>query len=181
MQTSSSEPHPGESAKEVHFRQMLREAEDLKITHPEVSKLREHLEEVDEWKARVHLFLEDSHDHQQRNRDVFAQLLKETALFKVELDLADDLQKRLEFIEWHAKALSVERHLVSGAGEPLGFERLGALMDEARAKGFDQLRLPEIERLIGFNERAVRSRQAIQEALDAIEGGDKPYWTLESL
>jgi hypothetical protein len=42
---------------------MLREAEDLKITHPEVTKLREHLMEVDEWKARVQLLLEDSHEY----------------------------------------------------------------------------------------------------------------------
>ena len=31
---------------------MLREAEELKVSHPEVTKLREHLQLVDEWKAR---------------------------------------------------------------------------------------------------------------------------------
>ena len=123
---------------------MLREAEDLKITHPEVTKLRDHLMEVDEWKARVQLLLEDSHEYQQHNREVFVQLLKETALFKVELDLAYDLQKRLEFIEWHIKAVALEQIISNNEGELVAVERLFGIMEEARAKGFDQLLLPEI-------------------------------------
>ena len=100
--------------------------------------------EVDEWKARVQLLLEDSHEYQQHNREVFVQLLKETALFKVELDLAYDLQKRLEFIEWHIKAVALEQIISNNEGELVAVERLFGIMDEARAKGFDQLLLPEI-------------------------------------
>lgn len=81
------------------------------MSHPEVTKLREHLQQVDEWKARVQMFLEDSEEEQYENREAFIQLIKETALFKVELDLAEDLQKRLEFVEWHAKAKDMEAQI----------------------------------------------------------------------
>ncbi len=59
------------------------------ITNPEINKLREHMNEVDSWKARVTLFLEDTRD--QQRKEVFSQLLRETSLFKLELDLTDVL------------------------------------------------------------------------------------------
>lgn len=42
-----------------------------------------------------------------RHKEVFNQLLRETALFKIELVLSEDLQRRLEFIEWHFKVKKV--------------------------------------------------------------------------
>lgn len=60
------------------------------INHQEISKLKEHMDQIDEWKARVGLFLEDDRD-QIRHRDVFNSLLRETALFKVDLSLTEDL------------------------------------------------------------------------------------------
>ena len=101
----------GQPSKEAWYRQMLKEAFELKITHPEVTKLREHIEAIDEWKSRVLMFLEDGQVYQKRNKEVFTQLIKETALFKVELDMTEDLQKRLEFIEWHAKVVILEGQL----------------------------------------------------------------------
>lgn len=77
------------------------------IIHQEVNKLREHMDSVDQWKARVRLFLEDERE-QKAHKEVFTQLIRETVLFKIELDLTEDLQRRLEFIEWHAKVLSFD-------------------------------------------------------------------------
>ena len=43
------------------------------------------------------MFLEDDRE-QLAHKEIFLQLIKETSLFKVELDLTETLQKRLEFI-----------------------------------------------------------------------------------
>lgn len=51
-----------EDKKEIQYRQLLKEADVLMITHHEVNKLREHMDSVDTWKARVRLFLEDERD-----------------------------------------------------------------------------------------------------------------------
>jgi hypothetical protein len=71
-------------------------------------------------------------------------LIRETALFKVELDLAEELQRRLEYLEWHAKVVRLDRHsdieMGNEGGElpPSDFqiEKLQSLMQEGQAKGF---------------------------------------------
>jgi hypothetical protein len=60
------------------------------IAHPEIKSLRDHIEQVDQWKARVQLFLED-HQDQKRHKDLFKSLLLEGSLFKFEMQLSDDL------------------------------------------------------------------------------------------
>jgi hypothetical protein len=40
------------------------------ITNPEVQKLRDHMNEVDVWKNRVLMFLEDEHEQKER-KEVF--------------------------------------------------------------------------------------------------------------
>ena len=110
----------------------MREAEELKITHAEVTKLREHIEQIDQWKARVSLFLEDDRD-QLVHREVFTSLLRETALFKVDLALSEELQRRLEFIEWHAKVKGVfEADIVQ-------IESIQNIVNEGSAKGFAEV------------------------------------------
>jgi len=37
----------------------MKEVDKLKVTHPEIQKMRDHLEEITEWKNRVLMFLED--------------------------------------------------------------------------------------------------------------------------
>ena len=52
------------------------------------------------------MFLEDEQE-QRKRKEVFLQLLRETALFKFEVDLTEDLQRRLEFLEWHEKVIKI--------------------------------------------------------------------------
>ena len=67
---------------------MLDEAEELRVTNSEVQKLREHMEEVDAWKRRVWMFMEDDREQKER-KEVFQMLLRETTLFKFEVDLTE--------------------------------------------------------------------------------------------
>lgn len=100
-------------SKEDQFRAFLKEADALMISHQEVNKLREHIEQIDQWKFRVQLFLEDDRD-QVRHKEAFTALLKETTLFKVDLALTEDLQRRFEFIEWHEKVKRLFRKRAQG-------------------------------------------------------------------
>jgi hypothetical protein len=77
------------------------------LTNAEFNRLREHVEQIDQWKSRVCLFLEDTLQEQKQHKEIFLQLIRETALFKVELDLTEDLQRRLEFVEWHDRIESL--------------------------------------------------------------------------
>ena len=88
--------------KEQQYKQLLSEAETLKITNPEIQKLKEHVDDIEKWKSRVMMFLEDVNE-QRKRKEVFTQLIRETAIFKYEVELTEDLQRRLEFIEWHEK------------------------------------------------------------------------------
>jgi hypothetical protein len=40
------------------------------ITNPEINRLREHIEQVDQWKARVLMFLEDDRE-QLAHKEIF--------------------------------------------------------------------------------------------------------------
>lgn len=78
------------------------------------------------------MFLEDPRE-QEEHREVFSQLIKETALFKVELELTDELQERLEFVEWQAKVVAVDSRsndVKVGDEEPVDIGKLQALLEE---------------------------------------------------
>ena len=45
------------------------------------------------------MLLEDTRE-QENKKEVFPQLLKETLVFKIDLPLIKDLQKRYELVEW---------------------------------------------------------------------------------
>jgi hypothetical protein len=127
------------------------------------------------------LFLEDSEAYQYENRDFFTQLIKETALFKLELELAEQLQRQLEFIEWHAKAKAMEAQISGNSGDPVHIEKLTAIMEEATGKGYEQLGLQEVARLRDYCEAANQTRAAILKAIHAVEEGLKPYISLLQL
>jgi hypothetical protein len=69
-------------------------------------------------------------------------LIKETALFKVELELTEDLQRRLEFVEWHDRVELVYRAIVSGGWVDLG--KLEVIVQEGTTKGFAGVALEEV-------------------------------------
>ena len=85
--------------KEQLFRDLLGEADALMITSGDIQKLRDHLEEVEDWKRRAEMFLNDDRE-QRAHKEFFTQLIKETLLFKFEVDLTEELQARFEFFEW---------------------------------------------------------------------------------
>lgn len=105
--------HKSKNHSEDTFRSLLKEADALKITNSEVQKLRQHIEEAEQWKRRVVMFLEDEREQIER-KEVFHILLRETALFKFELDLSKVVQKRFEFIEWKEKVTKVWKVMHAG-------------------------------------------------------------------
>lgn len=112
------------------------------------------MEEIDLWKTRVQMFLEDSEKQQMWNKEMFAAFMKETSLFKIELDLTEDLQKRLEYIEWHQKVLDIYEKAISSnqmnddlSTHWITIEELQSIMQDGESKGFTDLQLPEIQSL----------------------------------
>ena len=49
---------------------MINEAEKLMVISSEIQKLKNHLDEVNQWKARVQMFLEDEREQVER-KEVF--------------------------------------------------------------------------------------------------------------
>jgi len=96
------------------FRSFLSTATTLLLTHPEIKSLRDHLEQVDQWVARASLFMEDGRDYQRRHREIFRALLVEGGLFKVDMELCEEVQRRSEYIDWEEKVIRYARILVMG-------------------------------------------------------------------
>lgn len=66
------------------------------------------------------MFLEDEREQIER-KEVFQILLRETALFKFELDLSKVVQKRFEFIDWKEKVIKVWK-VMNAVDQPVGEE-----------------------------------------------------------
>jgi hypothetical protein len=148
-------PENGDS-KETLFRSLLAEADSLLINHLEIKNLRDHLDLVDQWKSRASLFLEDLRE-QKSHKELFKSFILEGSLFKFEMELSEDLQKRSEFIDWHEKVLhahfliygiapaisvlessvpSEEESDSEMASGPLTIDKLSELIAEGQSKQF---------------------------------------------
>ena len=148
-------PENGDS-KETLFRSLLAESDSLLINHLEIKNLRDHLDLVDQWKSRASLFLEDLRE-QKSHKELFKSFILEGSLFKFEMELSEELQKRSEFIDWHEKvlhahfliygiapAISVLESSVSSEEEsesemasgPLTIDILSELIAEGQSKQF---------------------------------------------
>ena len=88
------------------------------------------------------LFLEDTLHSQKEHKETFLHLIKETALFKVELELTEDLQRRLEFVEWHDRVDSLYRTVVSRGWLDLG--KLEVVVQEGTTKGFAGVQMEDV-------------------------------------
>lgn len=141
------------------------------LTNPEINRLREHVEQIDQWKSRVSLFLQDTLQEQKQHKEIFLQLIRETALFKVELDLTEDLQRRLEFVEWHDR---VEQLFVLHTGGELacvGLSRLEVVVQEGSTKGFAEVQLVEVQQMFHLYRAAEGRQREIKEIIECLESG----------
>lgn len=143
----------------MFFRSLLAEADSLLINHLEIKNLRDHLDLVDQWKSRASLFLEDLRE-QKTHKELFKSFILEGSLFKFEMELTEDLQKRSEFIEWHEKVMqahfliygstptisilessrqSEEESESEMASGPITIDKLSELIAEGQSKRFCDL------------------------------------------
>jgi protease II len=109
---------------------------------------------VDQWRARVSLFLEDDYE-QLAHKELFKAFILEGSLFKFEVDLTDELQRKQEFIEWHAKVKKVHKKIFEEEEdkieeeneEVISLQRLKELVKRGEEKGFHRIQLREIRAL----------------------------------
>ena len=116
------------------------------------------------------LFLEDTLASQKEHREIFLQLIRETALFKVELELTEDLQLRLEFVEWHDRVEALDR--VSREGQPIELGKLEVVVVEGNAKGFvENSGLQEVQQVVALYKVAEGLQKEIKGVIECLEGG----------
>lgn len=96
-------------------------------------------------------------------------MIKETALFKVELELTEDLQRRLEFVEWHDRVDSLHRTIVTGGWLELG--KLEVVVQEGTTKGFAGVQMDEVQRVVGLYRAGESMQKEIKDTLQGLESG----------
>ena len=155
--------------KEQLFRDIIREADALMITSGDIQKLRDHLEEVEDWKRRAEMFLNDDRE-QRAHKEFFTQLIKETRLFKFEVDLTEELQVRFEFFEWLDRVEQLWARISSGdEWAKVSLLDLQAVMQDGEQKGFAEVQLEVIQQVGGACLRANKFEQELRKSLKEIK------------
>jgi PLU-1-like protein len=121
------------------------------------------------WKSRVSLFLEDTLQSQKEHKETFLHLIKETALFKVELELTEDLQRRLEFVEWHDRVEVIHTAIVAGGWIELG--KLEVVVQEGTTKGFAGVQMDEVLKVVWLFKAAEGLQKLVKDTLQGLESG----------
>jgi hypothetical protein len=66
--------------KEEHIRELLGELEVMKVTNTDITKIKHDLKDIDLWKNRMGMILED--DKEVKSRDSLSGYMKEASVFR---------------------------------------------------------------------------------------------------
>lgn len=105
-------------------------------------------------------------------------------MFKVEQsELIEELQRRLEFIEWHDRVEAIDRMVKSAAAEGVDMSRLEAVASEGASKGWFNIVVTEgeeIKRVRELHIGASALQKEIKAAIEGLESG-RETWELERI
>lgn len=87
----------------------------------------------------------------------------------MELDLTEDLQRRLEFVEWHDRVDSLYSTI---KGEQwIDLNKLEVVVLEGVTKGFAEVDMPEITRVVSLYRLAEGLQKEVKDVLQCLESG----------
>ena len=139
----SSKTRTGNNAErcsEEEMEKVIKEADDIKFTNPDLEKQKEFLERIKEWKAKVALFFEDKRT--EKTPELINSLLKETLEFKFTVQQIADLESMASSYKW---ANSVNKELSSPYTT---IEALQALISEGKSNQYDHSKVQQMTELL---------------------------------
>jgi len=130
-----------EKCSEEEIEKVLKMADDIRFTNPDLEKQREYLEKIKEWKNRVSMLLEDSRT--EKTSEIINGLLKETREFKFTVKQISDLEAMAASYKWE-NAVNKELN-----GQKLTtIENLQELIEEGKAHSYDIGKIQKMESLL---------------------------------
>lgn len=83
--------------------------------------------------------------------------------------MTEDLQRRLEFVEWHDRVEALDRIISSDEWIELG--KLEVVVLEGVTKGFAEVKMDEVERVVTLYRVAEGLQKEIKDVIECLESG----------
>ena len=91
--------------KEETIKTLMKQLNDLKVYNGETQKIKTELADIEQWKNRMEMILED--DKTPKTKESLSGYMKEAQLFRYEVQLVRNVQNKLDLLEWKEKAKQV--------------------------------------------------------------------------